>query len=162
DHGGEFFFNPRLHEPGPQTVIDKIYPDGGFEQGRAVLADIARHEATARHVAMKLATHFVSDTPPPTLVDRLSARFIATEGDLKEMAKVLITSQEAWEAPREKLKRPGEWIVGALRATGVTPPDIRPVVQAQNTLGEPLWRPPAPKGFSDQSAEWLPGLAERL
>jgi uncharacterized protein (DUF1800 family) len=52
--------------------------------------------------------------------------------------------------------------VGALRATGVTPPDIRPVIQAQNMLGEPLWRPPAPKGFSDDSADWISGLAERL
>ena len=162
EHGGEFFFNPRLHEPGAQTVINKLYPDGGFEQGRAVLADIARHQATAHHVATKLATHFISDTPPPAVVDRLAGRFIATDGDLKEMAKILITSKEAWEAPRDKLKRPGEWIVGALRATAVPPPDIRPVIQAHNTLGEPLWRPPAPKGFSDDSAEWLPGLAERL
>jgi uncharacterized protein (DUF1800 family) len=161
-HGGEFFFNPRLHEPGPQTVINKIYQDDGFEQGRAVLADIARHRETAQHIATKLATHFVSDTPPPALVDRLAARFLATDGDLKEVAKTLLTSKEAWEAPREKLKRPSEWIVSALRATGVTPPDVRPVIQAQNTLGEPLWRPPAPKGFSDESAEWLPGLAERL
>jgi uncharacterized protein (DUF1800 family) len=161
-HGGEFFFNPRLHEPGPQTVINKIYPDGGFEQGRAVLADIARHQATARHIATKLATHFVSDAPSPEFVDRLAKRFLATDGDLKELARTLLTSKEAWEAPREKLKRPSEWMIGALRATGVAPPDVRPVIQAQNTLGEPLWRPPAPKGFSDESAEWLPGLAERL
>ena len=66
------------------------------------------------------------------------------------------------EAPRQKLKRPGEWIVAALRATGVAPPDVRPIIQAHNLLGEPLWRPPAPKGFSDDSSEWLPGLAERL
>ena len=52
--------------------------------------------------------------------------------------------------------------MGALRATGVTPPDIGPVMQAHNLLGEPLWRPPAPKGFADDSAAWLDGLAQRL
>jgi uncharacterized protein (DUF1800 family) len=161
-HGGEFTFNERMHEPGAQTVVGKTYPDGGVDQGRAVLADIARHPATAKHVATKLATHFVADAPPQALVDRLAKRFLETQGDLKELAKVLVTSKEAWDAPRDKLKRPGEWIVGALRAVGAAPPDIRPVIQAHNMLGEPLWRPPAPKGFSDDSAEWMPGLAERL
>jgi uncharacterized protein (DUF1800 family) len=161
-HGGEFTFNERMHEPGAQTVVGKTYPDGGVDQGRAVLADIARHSATAKHVATKLATHFVADAPPQALVDRLARRFLETQGDLKELAKVLVTSKEAWDAPRDKLKRPGEWIVGALRAVGGAPPDIRPVIQAHNMLGEPLWRPPAPKGFSDDSAEWMPGLAERL
>jgi uncharacterized protein (DUF1800 family) len=73
-----------------------------------------------------------------------------------------MATSRRWRKPRGKLKRPGEWIVGALRAVDATPPDIRPVIQAQNMLGEPLWRPPAPKGFSDDSTEWMPGLAERL
>jgi uncharacterized protein (DUF1800 family) len=162
ERGGEFIFNERMHQPGAQTVIGRSYPDTGFEQGRAVLATLARHPATARHLANKLARHFVADEPPPALVERLAKRFLDTQGDLKEMAKALVTAPEAWDAPRSKLKRPGEWIVGALRATGVTPPDIGPVMQAHNLLGEPLWRPPAPKGFADDSAAWLDGLAQRI
>ena len=127
-----------------------------------MLADLARHPATAEHVARKLARHFIADEPPPALVERLARRFLDTDGDLKEIAKALVEAPEAWDAPRGKLKRPSEWIVGALRATGVTPPDIRPVMQAQNLLGEPMWRPSAPKGFADDSAAWLDGLAQRL
>jgi len=160
--GGEFEFNPRMHEPGAQTVIGKSYPDGGLQQGRAVLAALARHPATARHVASKLARHFVADEPPRALVERLAKRLLATQGDLKETAKALVSAPEAWEAPRAKLKRPGEWVVGALRAVAATPADIGPVMQAQNLLGEPLWRPAAPKGFADESAPWLDGLAQRL
>jgi uncharacterized protein (DUF1800 family) len=160
--GGEFEFNPRMHEPGAQTVIGRSYPDAGLEQGRAVLAALARHPATARHVASKLGRHFVADEPPPTLVERLAKRFLATQGDLKETAKALVSAPEAWEAPRAKLKRPGEWVVGALRAVAATPADIGPVMQAHNLLGEPLWRPAAPKGFADESAPWLDGLAQRL
>jgi uncharacterized protein (DUF1800 family) len=160
--GGEFEFNPRMHQPGAQTVIGRSYPDAGLEQGRAVLAALARHPATAKHVATKLARHFVADEPPPALVERLAKRFLATQGDLKELAKALVAAPEAWEAPRAKLKRPGEWVVAALRAVGVTPPDIAPVMQAHNLLGEPLWRPSAPKGFADESAPWLDGLAQRL
>jgi uncharacterized protein (DUF1800 family) len=160
--GGEFEFNARTHQPGAQMVIGKSYPDTGVEQGRAVLAALARHPATAKHVATKLVRHFVADEPPPALVERLAKRFLATQGDLKEVAKTLVTSPEAWEAPRAKLKRPGEWIVGTLRAVGFTPPDIGPMMQAHNLLGEPLWRPSAPKGFTDESAPWLDGLAQRL
>ena len=160
--GGEFEFNPRMHQPGEQTVIGRSYPDAGLQQGRAVLAALARHPATANHVAAKLARHFVADEPPPALVERLAKRFLATQGDLKEMAKALVAAPEAWEAPRAKLKRPGEWVVGILRAAGVTPPDIGPVMQAHNLLGEPLWRPSAPKGFADESVPWLDGLAQRL
>jgi uncharacterized protein (DUF1800 family) len=160
--GGEFEFNPRMHQPGAQTVIGRSYPDAGVQQGRDVLAALARHPATAKHVAAKLARHFVADEPPPALVERLAKRFLATQGDLKEIAKTLMTAPEAWEAPRAKLKRPGEWVVGMLRAAGITPPDIGPVMQAHNLLGEPLWRPSAPKGFADESAPWLDGLAQRL
>ncbi len=162
ERGGEFVFNPRMHEPGPQRVIGTSYADTGVDQGRAVLLDLARHPATAKHVAEKLARAFVADAPPPPLVERLAKRFLDTDGDLKVVAKTLVSAPEAWAAPREKLKTPGEWIVSALRATGVTPPDIRPVLQAHNLLGQPLWRPPAPKGFPDDSAAWMDGLAERL
>ena len=160
--GGEFEFNPRMHQPGAQTVIGRSYPDAGVQQGRDVLAALARHPATAKHVAAKLARHFVADEPPPALVERLAKRFLATQGDLKEVTKALVAAPEAWEAPRAKLKRPGEWVIGMLRAAGITPPDIGPVMQAHNLLGEPLWRPSAPKGFADESAPWLDGLAQRL
>jgi uncharacterized protein (DUF1800 family) len=160
--GGEFEFNPRMHQPGAQTVIGRSYPDAGLQQGRAVLAALAHHPATASHLAAKLARHFVADEPPPALVERLAKRFLATQGDLKEVAKAMVAAPEAWEAPRAKLKRPGEWVVGMLRAVGVTPPDIGPVMQAHNLLGEPLWRPPAPNGFADESAPWLDGLTQRL
>jgi uncharacterized protein (DUF1800 family) len=159
---GEFIFNERMHEPGPQTVVGKSYPDTGFEQGRAVLATLARHPATAKHIATKLARHFVADDPPLALIERLTKRFRDTDGNLKELAKALLAAPEAWDAPRGKLKRPGEWVVSALRASGVKEPDIRPLMQAQNLLGEPLWRPPAPNGFADDDATWLDGLAQRL
>ena len=136
--GGEFIFNPRMHEPGTQSVVGQAYADAGFDQGRRVLADLARHPATATHVAHKLARHFVADDPALVLIERLAKRFRDTEGDLKEMAKALVAAPEAWATPRSKLRRPTEWIVAALRATGASVTDVRPVMQAQNLLGEPL------------------------
>ena len=161
-HGGEFIFNDRMHEPGAQSILSRSYDDGGYEQGRAVLLMLARHPATAKHIATKLARHFIADDPPPALVTRLAKRFLDTNGDLKDITKTLLTSQESWDAPRSKLKRPAEWIVSSMRASGMMMSDVRRVINTLNLLGEPLWRPPAPKGFSDDSATWLDGLAQRL
>jgi len=161
DRGGEFLFNRRMHEPGPQTVVGKVYAQGGVEQGRAVLADLARQPATARHVAVKLVRHFVADEPPPVLVELLARRFADTDGDLKEVATALVGAPEAWAPERSKLKRPGEWLVAGRRATGL-PGDARLTTRASFGLGEPLWRPSAPTGFSDDSATWLDGLPQRL
>src|SRR4029450_5903784 len=89
NRGGEFVFVQRMHEPGEQTGMGKTDPDTGIDQGRAVLADRARHRATAAHVAHKLARHFVADEPPPSLVDKLTKSFNDSDGDLKELAKTL-------------------------------------------------------------------------
>src|ERR1051325_493963 len=116
EHGVEFVFNPRIHEPGAKLVLGKSYADRGVGQGRDVLADLARHPATAEHVARKLARHFVADDPPAPLVDRLALRFRDTGGDLKEIAKALVAAPEAWDTPPIKLKRPNEWLTAMGRA----------------------------------------------
>ena len=110
EHGGEFTFNRRLHEPGPQKVLGKVYADTGVEQGRAVLRDLAAHPATATHVAPSWRA-----TSSPTSRRRRWSRgwrkgFRDTGGDLKEVAKALVASPEAWALPRTKLKRPSEWV----------------------------------------------------
>jgi uncharacterized protein (DUF1800 family) len=161
DHGGEFLYHPRLHEPGPQTVVGKDYRDTGLEQGRAILRDLARHSATARHIATKLAVHFIADDPPPAVIEMLTRRFIDTEGDLWQVSKALVMAPESWTTEQLKFKRPGEWNIAVIRAAGLAG-DPRLLAQAAARLGEPLWRPPAPKGFSDDNGAWLDGLAHRL
>jgi uncharacterized protein (DUF1800 family) len=161
DHGGEFVFNRRMHEPSAQTLIGNTYPDAGVEQGRSVLADLARHPATARHVATKLARHFIADDPPAALVEQLTQRFLDTDGDLKEVSTTLVSAPQSWSPERAKIKRPAEWIVASRRAVG-RQGAIDRMTRQQALMGEPLWRPSAPKGFSDDNAAWLDGLALRL
>jgi len=162
EHGGEFTFNPRLHEPGAQKVIGTVYDQEGVEQGRAVLRDLAAHPATATHLATKLARYFVADTPPAALVERLAKVFLDTSGDLKEVAKAMVSSDESWTQPPAKLKRPSEWVVGMARAIGNTQTDPVRFTNGQALLGEPLWRPSSPKGFPDDEASWIDGMGRRL
>ena len=162
EHGGEFTFNPRLHEPGAQKVIGKTYEDEGVEQGRAVLRDLAAQPATATHIATKLARHFVADVPPAPLVERMARTFVETGGDLKQVASTMITCPESWTQPITKLKRPCEWVVGMVRATGITQADPVRFTAGQALLGEPLWRPGSPKGYPDDEASWIDGTGRRL
>ena len=162
EHGGEFTFNPRLHEPGAKTVMGKVYEDEAVEQGRAVLRNLAVHPATATHVATKLARHFIADTPPPALVEKLAKVFLETGGNLKQVAKAMVSSPESWAEPPTKLKRPCEWGVGMVRATGIAQVDPKRFTDGQALLGEPLWRPSSPKGYADDEATWIDGMGRRL
>ncbi len=161
EHGVEFVFNPRFHEPGPKVVLGTTYPDLGVSQGRAVLADLARHPATATHVARKLARHFVADDPPEPLVARLAQRFLDSDGNLKEVAKALVEAPEAWETPPGKLKRPNEWLTAMGRAMPLEPNVVR-AMRSRARMGEPLWGVGQPEGFSDLQAAWVDTLAQRL
>jgi len=162
-HGGEFVFIKRLHQPGDQVVLGNRYPDTGVDQGRGVLADLARHPATVHHIAEKLARHFIADEPPPTLVAKLTNTFRDTDGDLKQLARSLVLADESWSAQRQKLKPPAEWIAGVIRLTGTQSNiPIGRIMMVQVALGAPLWRPPAPNGYPDTEAAWLDGVPRRI
>ena len=152
---GAFVFNANAHEPGAQSLLGKTYPAGGLGQGEAALADLARHPATARHIAFKLARHFVADEPPPALVARLAANFTAHDGDLRALALALIDAPETWEAPLTKLRSPFEFVLAMRRATLRQPLTVaRPILGPLSALGQLLWQPPGPNGFPDTAAAW--------
>jgi uncharacterized protein (DUF1800 family) len=109
-----------------------------------------------------LVRHFIADEPPPELVERLAKTFRDTSGDLKEVTKALVASPEAWVEPGTKLKRPSEWVVAMLRASGTLQADPARFTAGQALLGEPLWRPPSPKGYADDEATWIDGMGRRL
>jgi uncharacterized protein (DUF1800 family) len=150
-----FAFNPQTHEPGPRTVLGKRYAESGEDQARAILHDLARHPATAKHVATKLARHFVADTPPPVVVDRLTKAYLASDGQLSRVYRALIDSPEAWNAANRKLRQPDDWLVAALRAGGVELRDqLRPAMTLLARMGQPTLTPRSPAGYSDLAEDW--------
>jgi uncharacterized protein (DUF1800 family) len=161
---GEFFFNRNRHEPGDQTVLGKVYRDGGVEQGRSALADIARHPSTAKHIATKLARHFVSDEPPAALVAALTKVFRDTDGDLAAVSLALLRSPHAWEAEARKIRSPQEFLVAAFRAIGNGVPAAPAIMGPLGAMGQQLWNPTGPNGFPDTLAHWAAaeGIKTRL
>ncbi len=150
---GDFAFAGAIHEPGERKMMGKRYRQQGFAQASAILADLAAHPATARHIAAKLARHFAADDPPEALIKRLEQRYLATQGNLSALYEVLIEAPEVWTGAA-KFKTPWEWLVSSYRATGASPPEDVAVVGALNQLGQPVWRPKSPAGYDDIGASW--------
>ena len=146
---GGFVFKANWHEPGAPVLLDKSYPQTGREQGAAALADLARHPATATHIATKLARHFIADAPPKPIVEALAKTFDDTDGDLCAVAEKLIESDLAWSEPLSKIRTPDEFLVATARATGVLPNDPGQYLNMLNAMGMPLWQPPGPNGYPD-------------
>lgn len=152
---GAFTFAARLHEPGVRTIMGTEYAEPGEAQARAVLQDLAMHPATARHIATKLARHFVADDPPPALVARLSKAFLDSRGDLPTVYAALVDAPESWAADAVKFKTPWEWGVSALRAMGTRTIRDQSAAALMNQLGQPVWRPGSPAGWDDNAASWM-------
>ena len=150
---GSFVFVDQLHEPANQRLLGKTYRQSGEEQGLAVLRDLAVHPATARHVATKLARHFMADDPPQEAVDRLSGVFLETAGHLPSLYQALIDEPAAWSETYAKYRTPNEWLLAIYRATGVSvqPNQLR---LSLNSLAHPTWRPGSPAGWPDISSYW--------
>jgi uncharacterized protein (DUF1800 family) len=160
---GTFRFNANMHEPGAITLLGKVYPEGGFEQGTQALADIAGHPSTAQHIARKLARHFVADEPPASMVARLAKVFRETDGDLQAVSGAVLESPEAWSAPPAKMRTPQEFLVASARALG-RKPEIGQILGPLNAMGQQIWNPGGPNGFPDTVAAWASpeGLKTRL
>jgi len=156
--GGGFRFEPRIHDEGQKVVLGHVIKAGGGENdGKQVLDILATHSSTAKFIATKLVRRFVSDTPPPALVDRVAARFRETDGDLREVVRTILTSPEffAPEAYRAKVKTPFEFVASALRATGADIQDATPLVREMQQLGQPLYMCQPPTGYKDTADAWV-------
>ncbi|MDR5818378.1 DUF1800 domain-containing protein [Caballeronia sp. LZ033] len=151
---GQYTFRPRLHEPGVRTVMGRQYAQDGEAQPLAVLHDLAASPATARHIADKLARHFVADTPPPALVERLAKVFGDSGGDLPAVYRALVEAPEAWPATPTKFKSPWDWTLSSLRGLGRTGLENMHAAPLLRQLGQPVWRPGSPAGYDDAAASW--------
>ncbi|MEL7488559.1 MAG: DUF1800 domain-containing protein, partial [Pseudomonadota bacterium] len=152
---GETYFFSRIHEPGARQVMGKRYADSGREQALSILDDLARHPATARFVARKLAIHFIADAPPPSLVTRLERAFLESDGDLTAVYGSLITAPESWMRDQQKIKTPQEMLTSASRLLGLDAVFAGDPQGVFSSLAQRPFNAPSPEGWPDQGADWL-------
>lgn len=170
-----FVFRPGMAEPGPETVLGKVYGGGRPEAGQvlAALRDLARHPATARHIAWKLAVHFTSDRPEPALISHLAARYQESGGQLLPVYTALLEHPAAWQPELANVKPPFDYVASACRALAVPQARIAGLRagQTRRLLLSPLtqmgqrWEfSGGPDGWSEEDASWITpqALAARL
>ena len=163
---GTATFRTQAHEPGGRRVLGRSYAQDGDAQGSAVLLDLASSPATARHIARKVAIHFVSDDPAPALVARLEESFTTSGGRLDMLAATLIDSPEAWQPEATKFKTPYEFLISTWRITGLTSDldNPRKFAGTLTAMGQRPFYAPSPKGWSDAAADWASpdGVIKRM
>lgn len=155
--GSGFVFAGPRHERGDKVVLGHTIKSSGVDEGERVLDIVAAHPATARHIAKKLAVRFVSDNPPAALIDRAAAAFTATNGDLREVLRVILQSPEFLSADvqRAKVKTPLEFVASALRATGAEIRNAVPLARTLRDMGMPLYFCQPPTGYDDTATTWV-------
>ena len=151
---GKFAFHDGAHEPGTETILGTRYGQSGIAQPRAVLADLAKHPATARHIASKLARHFITDEPPSDAVDHIAKAFLDSGGDLPAVHRAVLDTPAAWAAPATKFKTPHELVVSTFRALDFVPAEPRQVAAPFDLLGQRPYTPGSPAGWPDTATQW--------
>jgi uncharacterized protein (DUF1800 family) len=163
----EFVFAPFMHDYREKTVLGHKVPAGGGEQDGVQVIDIlARHPSTAKFISMELARHFVADHPPQTLVDRMAATFMKTDGDLRAVMETMFRSKEffsegAWAA---RIKSPLDMAASSIRAMDGEVTDAWSLAQKISDMGETLYAKIEPTGYPDVAETWLStaGIAARM
>src|SRR6266404_5086688 len=153
----QFKFDDRLHDPDPKIVLGKKIHAGGIKDGQEVVALLTKNPNTARFISTKLARRFVSDSPPPALVDRMAKTFQKSDGDIREVLRAMIYSPEFWsrDALHAKVKTPFELVVSSVRALGTDVDTPMPLVGWVGRIGEPLYNGTPTTGYSDKAETWV-------
>jgi uncharacterized protein (DUF1800 family) len=153
----QFFFDQKIHAQGKKIVMGRTFNYGGEKDGEEALKMLASRPATAKFISIELAQHFVSDNPPPALVERMAKSFESSNGDIRAALKTMIYSPEFWskDAYRAKIKTPFELVVSAARATGADATIPLLLVQWSARIGEPLYQCQPPTGYSDMADAWV-------
>ena len=155
-HVGVLEFNPNRHDQGGKNVLGQAVAPAGIAEVHQILDRLSRHPATARHVSAQLAQYFVADVPPPALVDRMAQRWLATDGDIAQVMKTLLTAPEYDASLGRRFKDPWQFVVSATRLAydGSIVVNPGPMLNALRQLGEPPFGRETPDGFPMAEAAW--------
>ncbi|HEY9479166.1 MAG TPA: DUF1800 domain-containing protein, partial [Gemmatimonadaceae bacterium] len=155
---GSFVFRPQIHDAGAKVVLGHRLAAGrGIEDGEDVLDILAASPATAHFIARKLVVHFVSDSAPAALVERVAQTYMRTGGDIREMVRTIATSPEFFSraAYRSKVKTPFELVASGLRTMGAAPDTSHRTAALVARLGQPIFGRQTPDGWPDHGDAWM-------
>ncbi len=152
-----YYFDSRRHDQKEKVVMGQVIQPSGEPEIEQMLDYLAYSPATAHHISYQLAQYFVADTPPSSLVDKLTARFIKSKGDIKAVLTELFKSPEFWDPQyfNSKYKSPFRYVVSTVRAANVVPQDYKTLEQFLRQQGMPLYGCLTPDGYKNTREAWL-------
>jgi uncharacterized protein (DUF1800 family) len=160
------YFASNRHDFSEKDFLGRRVSGKGEQEIEDALDTLARHPSTAHHISYQLAQYFVCDEPPTTLVDKMAARFKASDGDIKAVLRELFNSNEFWDPKYQsaKYKTPLRYAVSILRATDAHPQKFDVLAQFMRLQGEPLYGCLTPDGYKNTKEAWLnpDGFLNRL
>lgn len=159
---GTAYFDSQLHDDGEKVVLGKKIRAGGGEKDVEILVDIAcNHQSTAKHIAKKLVAHFVAEDPPVSLVNKVAKRYTENNGQIKPLIREILYSQEFRGSAGLKLKRPFQYVVSCMRATGADTMAGDEVLEYLTRMGHGPFQYPTPDGYPTEANPWLGTLLWR-
>jgi len=159
-HRWAFRFDEDLHDNGSKHVLGHTIPPGGGEKDASTVLDLlAAHPATAHFISKKLCAHFLG-ADGEKWVDRTAQTYTQTKGDVVSMLRPLLLSRELIESP-PILKRPFDYMISALRATGADTDGSAAIQEHLVKMGEPLYQWPMPDGYPTRTSAWTGSMLPR-
>ncbi len=161
---GTVEFHRDAHDDDAKTVLGQTIAAGGGEKDLdRVLELVSNHPSTARHVARKLCTRFIADTPPQSAVDTVAEAFATNHGDLALTMRALIGCDGFRDPARYagKLKRPFHYLASCLRSTAATSDAQPALLDYLGRLGHQPFQFPTPNGQPENAEAWTGTLLWR-
>lgn len=162
----DFIYRSDYHHNDPVSILGGAFSvggGGGKADGEALVAFLARHPTTARHVCWKIARRFVSDEPSTTLVNAMASVYLSNDTAIVPVLRFMFESDEFAASTGQKMTRPFELVISAMRGLGSSVP-VDPLSDAARTIRNRLgdlnhqpWRWEQPDGYPDFAAPWLSG-----
>ena len=164
---GEFIYLDSNHDRFQKSVLN--FGQINFPSDQAPLVDglkvldlIANHPGTARYICRKLCQRLVADNPPESLVRSAAQVFRAQReapDQIKHVLRHILNSAEFRLTWGQKVKRPFEATVAALRAGNVSwnldfGSQSNSLFNQYNQMGQPLFSWGPPNGYPDVRAAW--------
>jgi hypothetical protein len=87
----------------------------------------------------------------------MAQKFLATDGDIREVLRTMFKSPEFWSQKvyRAKVKTPFEFLVSSLRSTGSDLTSAGPLLGTLNRMGMPLYQMVPTTGYSMLASTWM-------
>ena len=178
-----FQYRPAEHDTDPKDFTFEVIPNGrhtrastripardagsGMQDGIDLITALANHPLTARRLARRFWTWFVSETEPApdSFVESVAGVYLNNQTSIRATLRAVLTSAEFTDTnrPFQRYAWPVEFVVRSLREIGWAGFSANDALTPLASMGQTLYEPPDVSGW-DLGLAWFTtgGMLARL